>query len=73
MNRPFIRVIVGLAIMGSLFLGPAVEEAAAQRKYLSLGTGNPGGTFYFIGAGFANLVNLFNPERICFRSINGSR
>jgi TRAP transporter TAXI family solute receptor len=57
MNRPFIRVLVGLAIMGSLFLGPAAEEAAAQRKYLSLGTGNPGGTFYFIGAGFANLFN----------------
>ena len=57
MNRPFIRVIVGLAILGSFFLTPAVEEAAAQRKYLSLGTGNPGGTFYFIGAGFANLFN----------------
>ena len=62
MNRPFIRVIVGLAIMGSLFLGPAVEEAAAQRKYLSLGTGNPGGTFYFIGAGFANLFNKKIPS-----------
>ena len=61
MNRPFIRVIVGLAIMGSLFLGPAAEEAAAQKKYLSLGTGNPGGTFYFIGAGFANLYNRYVP------------
>ncbi len=61
MNRPFIRVIVGLAIMGSLFFGPATEEAAAQKKYLSLGTGNPGGTFYFIGAGFANLFNRYVP------------
>jgi len=57
MNRPFIRVIVGLAIMGSFFLGLGAEEASAQRKYLSLGTGNPAGTFYFIGAGFANLFN----------------
>jgi len=57
MSRPFIRVVVGLAILGSLFLGLPAEEAAAQRKYLSLGTGNPGGTFYFIGAGFANLFN----------------
>ena len=61
MTRPFIRVIVGLAIMGSFFLGPAAEEAAAQKKYLSLGTGNPGGTFYFIGAGFANLYNRYVP------------
>ena len=61
MNRPFIRVIVGLAIMGSLFLGPATEEAAAQKKYISMGTGNPGGTFYFIGAGFANLYNRYVP------------
>ena len=57
MNRPFIRVIVGLAILSFFSWGPATEEAAAQRKYLSLGTGNPGGTFYFIGAGFANLFN----------------
>jgi TRAP transporter TAXI family solute receptor len=43
-------------------LSLASGEAAAQRKYLSLGTGNPGGTFYFIGAGFANLFNKKIPS-----------
>jgi TRAP transporter TAXI family solute receptor len=62
MSRYFIRVIVGLATLGSLSLGLAAGEAAAQRKYLSLGTGNPGGTFYFIGAGFANLFNKKIPS-----------
>jgi TRAP transporter TAXI family solute receptor len=57
MSRLFSRVIVALATLGIVFLGLAAGEAAAQRKYLSLGTGNPGGTFYFIGAGFANLFN----------------
>jgi uncharacterized protein len=38
------------------------QEGAAARKYLSLGTGNPAGTFYFIGAGFANLFNKHVPE-----------
>jgi len=61
MSRYFIRIIVGLAIMGSVSLSLAAGEAAGQRKYLSLGTGNPGGTFYFIGAGFANLFNRYVP------------
>jgi TRAP transporter TAXI family solute receptor len=56
MSRLFIRLIVGLATLG-ISLSLAAGEATAQRKYLSLGTGNPGGTFYFIGAGFANLFN----------------
>ncbi len=44
-----------------LILGVAAEGSAAK-KYLSLGTGSPGGTFYFIGAGFANLINKHLPE-----------
>ena len=35
--------------------------AAAAKKYLSLGTGNPGGTYYFIGAGFASIFNKHVP------------
>jgi TRAP transporter TAXI family solute receptor len=62
MSRYFIRVVVGLAVMGSVSLGLTAGETAAQRKYLSLGTGNPGGTFYFIGAGFANLFNKKIPS-----------
>jgi TRAP transporter TAXI family solute receptor len=57
MSRLFIRLIVGMATLGIVSLSLPAGEAAAQRKYLSLGTGNPGGTFYFIGAGFANLFN----------------
>jgi len=34
---------------------------AAPKKYLSLGTGNPGGTYYFLGAGFANIFNKHVP------------
>lgn len=44
-----------------VFILPS-EEAAAAKKYLSLGTGNPSGTFYFIGAGFANIFNRYVPE-----------
>jgi hypothetical protein len=62
MSRLFIRVLVGLATLGIISLSLASGEAAAQRKYLSLGTGNPGGTFYFIGAGFANLFNKKIPS-----------
>jgi TRAP transporter TAXI family solute receptor len=51
-----------IALMLGFILTLPIEGAAAQRKYLSLGTGNPGGTFYFIGAGFANLFNKYVPE-----------
>jgi len=57
MSRLIIRAVVALATLGIVSLSLAAGEAGAQRKYLSLGTGNPGGTFYFIGAGFANLFN----------------
>jgi len=50
-----------LLILG-LALGLTTEGSAAAKKYLSLGTGNPGGTFYFIGAGFASLFNKYVPE-----------
>jgi len=49
-------------MMTSFLLGLPTEGATAPRKYLSLGTGNPAGTFYFIGAGFANLINKYVPE-----------
>ncbi len=53
--------VIGLCAMGILF-GLAGEGWAAKKKYLSLGTGNPSGTFYFIGAGFANLFNKYVPD-----------
>ncbi|MDI6753484.1 MAG: TAXI family TRAP transporter solute-binding subunit [Thermodesulfobacteriota bacterium] len=45
-----------------LTLGLPSEEVKAAKKYLSLGTGDPAGTFYFIGAGFANVINKYVPE-----------
>lgn len=53
------RWAISLAL-GFMLILPAEGDAA--RKYLSLGTGNPSGTFYFIGAGFANLFNKHVPD-----------
>ncbi|MDI6762351.1 MAG: TAXI family TRAP transporter solute-binding subunit [Thermodesulfobacteriota bacterium] len=51
--------LVILLFFGILFpLGASV----AAKKYLSLGTGSPAGTFYFIGAGFASICNKYVPE-----------
>jgi len=55
-------IILGIILIMTISLGVAREVAAASKKYLSLGTGNPAGTFYFIGAGFANLINKNVPE-----------
>jgi len=48
-----------LAILLSATLFPT--GAWAARQYLSLGTGNPGGTYYFLGAGFASIFNKYVP------------
>lgn len=40
----------------------AQDAGAAPKKYISFGTGNPGGTFYFLGAGFASVINKYVPE-----------
>ncbi len=55
------RMMAGLLMVG-LVIGLAMEASAAAKKYFSLGTGNPAGTFYFIGAGLANLCNKYVPE-----------
>jgi len=51
-----------LFFLTALTSGLPSEEAQAAKKYLSMGTGDPGGTYYFIGAGFANLINKYVPE-----------
>lgn len=53
--------IVFLTVLLIVGMVPHISEAAA-RKYLSLGTGNSGGTFYFIGAGFGSIINKYVPE-----------
>jgi len=55
-------MIIGIILIMTISLGVVREGVAASKKYLSLGTGNPAGTFYFIGAGFANLINKHVPE-----------
>jgi TRAP transporter TAXI family solute receptor len=54
------KVAVVLFIMG-LALALTTEDSIAASKYLSLGTGNPSGTYYFLGAGFANIFNKYVP------------
>jgi len=55
------KVMMIISLGWGLLHGMATEGFAAK-KYLSLATGNPGGTFYFIGAGFANLFNKYVPD-----------
>jgi TRAP transporter TAXI family solute receptor len=60
-ERKKIFWLLGLAV---LFLQECLfplHAGAASKKYLSLGTGNPGGTYYFIGAGFASIFNKYVP------------
>ncbi len=49
-------------LLGFLAIGLGSDGWAASKKFLSLGVGNPAGTFYFIGAGFANIFNKYVPE-----------
>lgn len=53
-------IALGLLLLGGMMFPPT--SSAAAKKYLSLGTGNPGGTYYFIGAGFASICNKYVPE-----------
>jgi TRAP transporter TAXI family solute receptor len=54
--------IMFLAFLSLMEFALPPESPGAGKKYLSLGTGNPGGTFYFIGAGFASIFNKYVPE-----------
>ena len=60
-NRAIWGILAGIIFLFGGILWPQTGEAAAKR-YLSLGTGNPGGTFYFLGAGFAGLFNKYVPD-----------
>ncbi len=54
-------VIVALAILMIHGIPFSPNASAAAKRYLSLGTGNPGGTYYFLGAGFASIFNKHVP------------
>ncbi|OGP80566.1 MAG: hypothetical protein A2Z08_11450, partial [Deltaproteobacteria bacterium RBG_16_54_11] len=62
MSRKHFRKWATVLVILGLALGMTVEASAAAKRYLSLGTGNPGGTFYFLGAGFASVMNKYVPE-----------
>jgi len=62
MERKLIGKMVVILLFVGLTMGLMTEDSAAAKKYLSLGTGNPAGTFYFIGAGFASIINKYVPE-----------
>ncbi len=65
-------VIVALAISMIAGILSAPSASAAAKKYLSLGTGNPGGTAYFMGAGFASIFNKHVPGvRVIGESTSG--
>ena len=51
-----IMTILLIACSFSLFIGQP-ETANARMKFLSFGTGSPAGTYYFLGAGFASMIN----------------
>ena len=38
------------------------QPASARMKFISFGTGSPAGTYYFLGAGFASMINKKVPN-----------
>ncbi len=45
-----------VAFCFSIFLAQP-QPASARMKFISFGTGSPAGTYYFLGAGFASIIN----------------
>ena len=65
--------IVALAVLIAVGFFSPTNTAATSKKYLSLGTGNPGGTGYFMGAGFASIFNKYVPGvRVIAESTGGT-
>ncbi len=55
--RKFKAMGVMAVLAMTLILTP--QGAGAAMKFISFGTGDPGGTYYFIGAGFAAMMNKY--------------
>lgn len=59
----FKRIVIAIAVISFLTVGFFGSQAMAKEKQLlSLGTGDPGGTYYFVGAGFASIWNKKIPD-----------
>jgi TRAP-type uncharacterized transport system substrate-binding protein len=57
------KLLIALGILIAIGTGRGTGEGwGASRKFFSLGVGNAAGTFYFIGAGFANIFNKYVPK-----------
>ena len=56
-RKEVVRYLTVIVVMVVFAVMTASIAGAAKVKFLSLGTGNPSGTFYFLGAGFADLWN----------------
>lgn len=57
-----VKKVAGL--VATVFLGAMLVLAPASAratKFLSFGTGSPAGTYYFLGAGFAAIINKYVP------------
>jgi TRAP transporter TAXI family solute receptor len=54
-KKGFIGLLVGISLIVTLVFSGNVSAI----KFLSFGTGNTAGTYYFIGAGFAAMINKY--------------
>ena len=54
-----VSVFIGILFLAGMLLGPS---QASAMKFLSFGTGSPAGTYYFLGAGFASIINNNVPD-----------
>ncbi len=60
MKKITAMIIFILWVVSILTLGGVTNSYAV--RFLSFGTGSPAGTYYFIGAGFAAIINKYVPE-----------
>ena len=57
-----LKKATGVMMITFLTLGLFGGQAFAGKKFMSLGTGSPAGTYYFIGAGFSSIWNKYIRE-----------
>jgi TRAP transporter TAXI family solute receptor len=56
-----VKVVMVMFCSIALTIGQSPLELQAAVKYISFGTGDPGGTYYFLGASFAQMINKSVP------------
>ena len=58
MKKPYVKTSTLVLAAACLFFFSSSALVSAAQFY-SMGTGSPAGTYYFLGAGFAHLVNKY--------------